>query len=91
MVTDRVLVVPEPVQKVVNDGKYNMPEVKYYSGDHTNELVRVYAKGRGVNHFEQYIDGKDEKYAELYNNFGATGEYFDNTDIFNVMKDVITQ
>ncbi|MGR5144333.1 alkaline phosphatase [Photobacterium sp. DNB23_23_1] len=65
------------------------PEVKYYSGDHTAELVRVYAKGFGATRFEEHFDGNDPYYADKYRNEGATGEYFDNTNIFDVMKSVM--
>lgn len=76
---------------VENPGKGVMPEVKYYSGNHTNELVRVYAKGKGVQNLEKYINGTDEGYAEKYNHTGATGDYIDNTNIFDVMNTVITE
>lgn len=74
---------------VESAGQGKMPEVKFYSTDHTNELVRVYVKGVGEDMFAQHFDGKDEKYAEMYQNEGATGDYFDNTNIFDVMKEFI--
>ncbi|WP_035480473.1 alkaline phosphatase [Aliagarivorans marinus] len=76
---------------VESAGIEKMPEVKYYSGSHTNELVRVYVKGVGEDMFAQHFDGKDEKYAEMYQNEGATGDYFDNTNIFDVMKEFIIE
>ncbi|MDR9828362.1 alkaline phosphatase [Vibrio sp. FNV 38] len=72
-----------------NPGADTMPEVKYFSGDHTNELVRVYVKGVGEAMFDQHIVGTDTEYANHYQNVGATGEYFDNTNIFDVMKEYI--
>lgn len=75
--------------EVDNPGIYRVPTVKYYSGSHTNELVRVYAKGLAADNFEKYFDGYDENYAQYYNHFGATGEYFDNTNVFDVMKEAI--
>ena len=77
--------------EVQNPGREEVPEVKYYSVVHTNELVRVYAKGFAAENFKQHFDGIDENYAHFYNHEGATGEYFDNTNIFDVMKEAITQ
>ncbi|MGR5251507.1 alkaline phosphatase [Vibrio astriarenae] len=76
---------------VENQGVNQMPEVKYYSGDHTNELVRVYVKGVGEEMFKPHVVDTDEEYAKQYQNVGATGEYFDNTNIFDVMKDYIAK
>lgn len=74
---------------VENPGKNTMPKVKYYSGSHTNELVRVYVKGVGEDMFDQHVVDTDTNYTEQYQNTGATGEYFDNTNIFDVMKEFI--
>lgn len=74
---------------VVNPGKGVMPEVKYYSSSHTNELVRVYAKGKGSANLSNYIVGNDANYISHYNNTGANGDYIDNTNIFDAMNDIV--
>ncbi|WP_413113512.1 alkaline phosphatase [Thaumasiovibrio sp. DFM-14] len=76
---------------VDNPGKHTMPEVKYYSGSHTNELVRLYMRGAGANTIVDYIDGSDPDYVENYNHIGANGDYVDNTNVFDVMKALIIQ
>lgn len=75
---------------VENPGKHQMPNVKYYSGDHTNELVRLYVHGAGEQLINDYIVGNDEHYAESYNHTGSNGDYVDNTHIFDLMKAVMT-
>ncbi|WP_112477913.1 alkaline phosphatase [Vibrio variabilis] len=74
---------------VENAGIGQMPNVRYYSGAHTNELVRLYAKGNGAERFAEYVIGNDENYASRYRHSGTTGEYVQNKHIFNVVKDVI--
>lgn len=74
---------------VENPGKGVMPEVKYYSGDHTLELVRLYARGKGAETLSNFVTGHDEGYANHYNNFGASGDYVDNTNVFDLMKQAI--
>ncbi|MGR5144332.1 alkaline phosphatase [Photobacterium sp. DNB23_23_1] len=81
----------EAYAAVENAGAFSTPEVKYFSGDHTTELVRLYAKGAGAALFKDYFDGHDPYYAEMYRNDGATGDYFDNTNVFDVMKSVIDE
>ncbi|AJR06567.1 alkaline phosphatase [Photobacterium gaetbulicola] len=76
---------------VENPGKHVMPTVKYYSGDHTNELVRVYLKGAGTELINKYVNGNDPQYADKYNNTGANGDYIDNTNVFDLMKELISQ
>ncbi len=80
-----------PFARVANPGKDVMPRVKYYSDNHTNELVRVYAIGQGSSLFTNYIDGTDLNYAEHYNHAGASGEYIDNTAIFHVLNEIISE
>ncbi|MCG6201787.1 alkaline phosphatase [Psychromonas antarctica] len=74
---------------VENPGKGVMPEVKYYSGDHTLELVRLYARGKGAETLSDFVKGNDEGYAINYNNIGSNGDYVDNTNVFDLMKQVI--
>jgi alkaline phosphatase len=56
---------------VINNSKNNMPGMKFWSGDHTNMLVPVYAKGAGSEMLELYADRVD----------ALRGKYIDNTEI----------
>jgi alkaline phosphatase len=51
---------PELVNAPVkNQGKGNLPEHKWNSGGHTNQLVPFYAKGKGAELFELFADETD--------------------------------
>ncbi|CAH0525159.1 alkaline phosphatase [Vibrio hippocampi] len=76
---------------VAMTAKEQMPEVKYYSGSHTNELVRFYAKGMDSERFADYVIGKDDNYPNHYRHTGADGSYFQNKHVFNVVKDILDQ
>lgn len=71
--------------------KETMPEVRYFSGQHTNELVRLYAKGNGSHLFEQHVVGVDENFPVRYRHTGSDGSYVQNIHIFDVAKEVIGQ
>lgn len=69
-------------------GPGNLPVVVHYSGDHTNALVPLFAKGPGSDLFADYIAGTDPNLMALYGLDSAwTGQYIDNTAIFNVMME----
>ncbi len=70
--------------------KETMPEVRYYSGQHTNELVRFYAKGNGSDLFAKHVIGTDSDYSNRYRHSGADGRYFQNKNIYDVVKEVIS-
>lgn len=74
---------------VENPGKGVMPIVKYYSGNHTRELVRLYAKGNGADKLKDFVKGNDPSYVEHYNNIGSNGDYVNNSDVFEIMKQVV--
>ncbi|TEW53233.1 alkaline phosphatase [Psychromonas sp. RZ22] len=74
---------------VENPGQGVMPVVKYYSGSHTNELVRFYAKGNGIEGLSDLTQGNDPGYVTHYQNIGSNGDYIDNTNAFDLMKQVI--
>ena len=74
-------------QLPINNGKGELPSVKYFHGGHTNVLVPMYAIGAGSEKFEGLVDGRDERAGREWR---FSGEYVDNTDIFAVMKDAIT-
>lgn len=71
---------------VDDNGAGNMPGVSHNSGNHTNALVPLYAKGAGSEYFLDYVIGTDTNLNAMYNLDGAfSGAYIDNTAIFNVM------
>ena len=59
-----------------DNGKGVMPSMKYYSGDHTNQLIPYYAKGAGA-----------DVIAALANNYDTKrGYYIDNTTSAMLVK-----
>lgn len=68
-------------------GRGKLPLGKYYSGDHSRMLVPVYARGRGAEKLRQEIRGTDPYMGKYWN---YDGKYIDNTDIFSVMRAVLT-
>jgi alkaline phosphatase len=69
-----------------NKGAGQLPGAKFFSGDHTNALVPIYAIGPGAELFESLAKGKDTTAAKAW---GFSGRYVDNTDVFKVMKEAI--
>ncbi|NJL30612.1 MAG: PEP-CTERM sorting domain-containing protein [Phycisphaerales bacterium] len=75
-----------------NNGAGNLPGASWYSGNHTNQLVPLFAKGAGAELFNNYIVGTD---ANLDNYYGLAangwtgfdGKYIDNTSIYSVMME----
>ena len=70
---------------VLNKGAGVLPGVRYWTGNHTNEVVRLWARGTGTSAFNTLIKGTDAKFAEIVGH-NADGKYVDNTDVFTVMK-----
>lgn len=56
---------------VNNNGKGQLPGMKWYSGDHTNALVPVYARGRGSDLYRSLADEFDPE----------RGPFIQNTEI----------
>src|SRR5690606_30846841 len=54
-----------------------LPNVDWYSGNHTNQLVPVFAKGAGV----------DTLFARATESDPVRGNYLDNTDLANFLLD----
>lgn len=65
---------------VVNNGQDFLPGAKYNSGDHTNSLIPLFAKGANADLFFDYVADLD----------GYRGAYIDNTAVFAVMNTVVT-
>lgn len=75
--------------EVGDRGPENLPAARYYSGDHTNVLVPIYAKGSGSDVFGRLVDGVDTRMVDIYGlqQKGFNGSYIDNTDVFTVMNE----
>jgi alkaline phosphatase len=56
---------------LVNNGAGKLPGMKWNSGNHTNSLLPLFAKGAGSNVFTKYADNVDP----------VRGAYIDNTEI----------
>lgn len=54
--------------QVKDNGVGNLPGIKYYSGDHSNQLVPFYAKGAGSDVFTRYADDWDFVRGKFLNN-----------------------
>lgn len=69
----------------VSKGQGKVPEARYWSGDHTNEVVRLWARGQGADKLKALATKKDSKFVEIvgHNNDGS---YLDNTDLVKAMK-----
>ncbi len=73
---------------LVDNGEGEFPDAMYYSGDHTNALVPLYAQGAGSDLFADLVDGIDAAMVDYYGLDGNEydGSYIDNTDVFTVMN-----
>jgi alkaline phosphatase len=72
---------------VINNGAHVLPGAIYYTGAHTNQLVPLYARGVGSELFASKVKGTDGTAAVTY---GFSGQYVDNTDVFQVMNAAAT-
>lgn len=71
-------------QRPIMKGKGNLPDAKYFSGAHSNQLVPFYFRGRNAAGFFHHVKGMDPKAGEI---FQFNGVFVDNTDIFPVAKE----
>ena len=76
---------------VVDNGVGMLPGHSWQSGNHTNSLVPLYARGAGAERFASKIIGVDENMVAGYGleNSGFDGSYIDNTAIYDVMKHAV--
>jgi alkaline phosphatase len=72
-----------PYQPLIDNGPGKMPGMKHNHTSHANSLVPIYAQGADAELFHKLIKGKDEKAAAAWK---ISGEFVDDTDIFQVMK-----
>jgi alkaline phosphatase len=76
-------------QQIANNGVGILPGAQYASGDHTNALVPLFAKGAGSELFANYVIATDSNLMEMYglDSSWAAEKYIDNTAIFSVMME----
>jgi alkaline phosphatase len=74
---------------LANNGVGVLPGGQWSSGNHTNQLVPLYAKGAGSDLFLAKVIGTDPNLAGYYGlDSGVwTGQYIDNTSIYSVMAE----
>ncbi|MCC7408647.1 MAG: alkaline phosphatase [Phycisphaeraceae bacterium] len=72
------------MQPIVNHGKGQLPGARFHTGNHTNELVRLWAHGAGAEKFLELATKQDPGLAQSHPGWGPA--YGDNTDVFNVAK-----
>ena len=64
----------------VSKGQNKVPDARYWTNNHTNEVVRFWAKGAGSDNFLSVIKGQDPQFAKVVGQ-NSDGSYIDNTDI----------
>jgi alkaline phosphatase len=76
-----------PFDRIVDRGKGQIPDLRYNSLSHTNSLVPLVARGAGCERFADRVKGVDPSAAE---HWSISGQYVDNTDVFQVMDAALT-
>ncbi len=72
--------------QIADNGPGVLPGAHYYSTNHTNALVPLFAKGAGSDLFKNYIAGTDPYMTNLYGLDDSWSDaYVDNTAVFKVM------
>jgi alkaline phosphatase len=69
-------------QPVQNNGKGELPGVSWHTGSHTNELVLVWAEGKGAELLAEAATKVDPGLVN-YAYAGMDQNYVDNTDVFD--------
>lgn len=64
---------------LVNNGAGNLPGMQWNSGDHTNSLIPLFAKGDAARIFKSYADQNDP----------VRGKYIDNTEVAKLLFEII--
>jgi len=72
---------------VQNRGEGRLPAYQWASGNHTNDLIPLWAIGAGAEQFNEFTR-TDLKAAELWGEqYDWDGDYVDNTAVFQVMNE----
>lgn len=64
---------------IANNGAGNMPGLQWNSGDHTNSIIPLFAKGDAARLLKDYADEADV----------TRGKYIDNTEIAKIIRNII--
>lgn len=73
-------------RQIVDNGVGALPGAEYFSNNHTNALVPLFAKGAGSELFAGFVTGTDANLAAMYGlDASWAGQYVDNTSIYGVM------
>lgn len=70
---------PDALTPVRSNGQGQLPGVYWLSGDHTNQLIPLYAKGPGAQLLKKYADERD----------AVRKRYLDNTEIVPAVLDLL--
>jgi alkaline phosphatase len=73
---------------IVDRGKGDLPELRYNALTHSNSLVPLVARGAGCERFAALVRGTDATAAKQW---GISGQYVDNTDVFQVMSSALDE
>ena len=76
----------KPFEPLENRGAGKLPGMKYNAHGHSNSLVPLYARGPDSQRFTPLATGEDPTAAKQW---GCSGRYIDNTDVFRVMRAAI--
>jgi alkaline phosphatase len=74
----------EAFQPVQNNGRGELPGVSWHTGNHTNELVPIWAEGKGAELLAEAATKVDPGLAN-YAYAGMGQHYLDNTNVFDAM------
>jgi alkaline phosphatase len=61
---------------IVNQGKGEMPLMRWNSDSHTNQLIPFFAKGAGSEAFASFLEGEDPVRGPYLNNTGIAKALF---------------
>lgn len=76
---------------VQDRGAGNMPGYQFASGNHTNELVPLWAIGKGSEMFAQFTRTDHRARALWGEPYGWNGNFVDNTRVFTVMEAMLME
>lgn len=72
---------------VKDNGAGRLPGLWYHSGNHSNSLVPLYARGAGSELFERCVIGVEPNLRKIYDlGEGWTGKFIDNTCVARVVE-----
>lgn len=77
-----------PWQPVENRGKGKLPQVRWHTNNHTNEVTRLWATGPGAERLMDHVIGIDPGLRDIIGH-NADGRYIDNTAIARVIRAAI--